>query len=323
MPGKRVLFFFTCLVAMATCFPMPAVSGSRSLTVTADQQLGLGDMFFSKGEYDRAVTAYETFLYFFPDDDKANYARFRIAMSYFKKEDFQGALEKFENIYRDEACGKFRIDAGFMAARCYVALGMRERAVTILEMLADLSHDNSVRDRAFYETGWSCLWTRGSLDDKMLAMAQENFAKISEKSKERLNVGGILNEIEIARHGDDGLLSSMKSPRLAGALGVVPGAGYLYCRRPGDALAAFLFNSMMMLAAYEAFDNGNGALGAVISVVELGFYGGSIYGSVGAAHKYNKRQTAFFLDRLRTSARAGIMPAGRGTGLQFFLQKPF
>ena len=49
----------------------------------------------------------------------------------------------------------------------------------------------------------------------------------------------------------------------------------------------------------ESFDKELYALGAVISVVEFGFYAGNIYGAVGSAHKYNKLQDAAFIDNLK------------------------
>ena len=53
----------------------------------------------------------------------------------------------------------------------------------------------------------------------------------------------------------------------------------------------------LMLAAYTAFEDGNTARGAVVSFVGAGFYSGSIYGSVSAAHKYNHAQRRQILDR--------------------------
>ena len=52
--------------------------------------------------------------------------------------------------------------------------------------------------------------------------------------------------------------------------------------------ASFLFNTGMICAACLAFDHDNPALGSVIAFVETGFYSGNIYGSITAAHKYNK-----------------------------------
>ena len=46
----------------------------------------------------------------------------------------------------------------------------------------------------------------------------------------------------------------------------------------------------MIIAAWEAFDNDNEALGSLLTLFEIGFYTGNIYSAVNAAHKYNKKQ---------------------------------
>jgi hypothetical protein len=112
-----------------------------------------------------------------------------------------------------------------------------------------------------------------------------------------------------------------KSPRLAGFLSVLPGAGFAYCGRYRDALAAFLLNAGLILAACESFDNDNEALGAVIAFVGAGFYGGNIYGAVSSAHKYNRSSRQRFLEDLhsRTGVTLSLLPERRAiaVGLRY------
>jgi hypothetical protein len=54
-----------------------------------------------------------------------------------------------------------------------------------------------------------------------------------------------------------------------------------------------------MLAAYESFDDGNDALGGVITFVGLGFYAGNIYGATTSAHKYNRNKERGFIENLK------------------------
>ncbi|MFZ5562870.1 MAG: tetratricopeptide repeat protein [Thermodesulfobacteriota bacterium] len=301
---------------------VPVVADSSALTISADQQIGLGDHFFSSGEYDRAATAYETFLYFFPDSERAEYARFQIARAFFEKGEVEAALERFEKLYAEGKDTGFRAEAGFMAGRCHVALGRRSLALSMMTRLAENYDDPAIHERVFYETAWSYLETAPVLAEEDLAAAMESFQRISPPGQERLHVRQMLRALEQARYDDDGLLASMKRPGLAGALAVVPGAGYLYCGRYQDALISFLFNGAMILAAWEAFDKDQEALGAVLSMVELGFYGGNVYGSVSAAHKYNRQRTGVFMKGLR-SIGAGFVPAGDGVGVKVSFQQPF
>ena len=79
-----------------------------------------------------------------------------------------------------------------------------------------------------------------------------------------------------------------KSPALAGLLGVVPGLGYLYAGYPESALSALILDSLLLAASYKAFDDGNKPLGALLGIVGVGWYAGSIYGSVSAVERRNE-----------------------------------
>lgn len=62
-------------------------------------------------------------------------------------------------------------------------------------------------------------------------------------------------------------------------------------------LRLFFLNAGLGLAAWKAFEQDNPALGGVISFVGAGFYSGSIYGSVSAAHKFNHARKIEILER--------------------------
>ena len=57
-----------------------------------------------------------------------------------------------------------------------------------------------------------------------------------------------------------------------------------------------------IVAAWQAYDDGNEALAGVIGFVGTGFYSGNIYGSITSAHKYNKKKVADILSRHITIA---------------------
>jgi hypothetical protein len=79
-----------------------------------------------------------------------------------------------------------------------------------------------------------------------------------------------------------------KNPKLAGALAIIPGLGYLYSDHKRSALSALILNGLLAGAAYEAFENDQPILGALFSSIGIGWYAGNIYGSIHAAERYNK-----------------------------------
>jgi len=91
-----------------------------------------------------------------------------------------------------------------------------------------------------------------------------------------------------------------KDPKTAAILSaILPGAGHAYVGRPKDARFAFLSNGLMIGATVEAFNRDMPALGAVLGVLELGWYSGTIFSASSLAHKYNKQQRDQFLDKIQ------------------------
>jgi hypothetical protein len=78
-----------------------------------------------------------------------------------------------------------------------------------------------------------------------------------------------------------------------------------------------------MYAAYEAFDNDNNALGGIITLVELGFYTGNIYGAVSSAHKYNRTKTGQFIQKLRKNHKVNFSAGFNAKGFCAALRLPF
>ena len=123
---------------------------------------------------------------------------------------------------------------------------------------------------------------------------------ISKKNRDRYRLEDLSREM--SRKSD----LKTKSPTLAGILAVIPGAGHLYCGRYRDATVAFILNSAMIYAAYEAFDHDQNVLGGLITFFELGFYAGNIYSAVGSAHKHNRSVKKGFLDYLKQNSRVTL-----------------
>lgn len=94
-----------------------------------------------------------------------------------------------------------------------------------------------------------------------------------------------------------------KSPALAGVLGVIPGAGYLYAGHKQTALSSLIVNGLMAYACYTSFEKGNKGLGILTGVFGLSFYIGNIQGSVKSAKRYNRKQQE---DKIKNLERTSI-----------------
>jgi len=289
-----------CLLILFTFFSN--ADAGDVLETEADAQFRFAEQYFSDQAYDRAVAEYERFIFFFPKDSRVPQAMYQTGLSYFESKDFIKALTAFSQLpdkYGNTAFSMtdFPAKAYFMISECYLKLNDPGQAVSNLRNLLALSNDRNIHDECFYRIGW--IYIETSSWDK----ANECFGKISPENKDKYRLETLAAEL----NKSDSI--PLKNPSATGILAVFPGAGFLYCNRYQDALTAFLLNAGLMYAAYEAFDKENYALGGLLSFAELGFYAGSIYGSVTAAHKYNRARTQGFIEELKQNAKV-VLSAG-------------
>ena len=294
---------------MLLLFNLPAAaSAGQVVQVDAREQFGYAESLYAGGDYLLAAGEYKRFEYLFPDHDSAETAAFKVGMCYLKAGRYPDAIASFKDYMRRYPEGRHYHASHFKISGAYVASGQTGAAIATLQNLVVVAEDVDVRDEARYRMGWIYIgmaqWEK----------AQEAFAHISAE-----NSGAYRCRELSARLAEEEKEIPRKSPKLAGSLALLPGGGYLYCGRYQDALAAFFVNGGLIWAAYEAFDNELYALGSVITFVEIGFYAGSIYGSVASAHKYNRRNERRWIERLRQQLKVKLAARyeNRGVELSF------
>lgn len=257
------------------------------MLIDADRQFEFAEHYFESRQYSRAVDEFKRFVYFFPGDIRVEQAMFNIGMSNFLNRRYSEAVEDFQALIDRFELDALSVKSYFMIGESHMELGAPGAAVIALNNLATVSSGVDVRDEAYYRIGWVYIET-ASWEN-----ARHYFSKISPSNRGKYKL------LELSENLDREKSIPGKDPSLAGLLSIVPGGGFAYCERYRDALVAFLLNGALIYAAYEAFDADNPALGAVIGFVEVGFYGGNIYGAVGSAHKYNMEKTGQFIEEIK------------------------
>ena len=283
---------FTMIFALL--FPFSQSFAGSVLKIDSDKQFSFAEDYFSNKEYFRAIGEYKRFIYFFPEDNRVGTAMYKIGMSHFKAGHFKNAINSFEAIIDKYEDTDLSTKAYFMISECYIKLNEAGSAIANLHNLITIRDDIHLRDEAYYRIGW--IYIEMASWEK----ARINFAKISPQSKNKYQLKRLSKELDRTK------LIDRKSPKIAGLLSIMPGAGFLYCERYRDALIAFLLNAGLMYAAYESFDDDNYALGGVITFVEVGFYAGNFYGAITSAHKYNRSKTGQFIDKLKQNTRINL-----------------
>lgn len=273
------------LICTLFAFALPATSGA--MAIDAEQQYRFAETLFDSHQYRRAAEEYQRFAFFFPDDPRQRQSRFKAGQAFLLAEDPETALTLFNELTDLMPLDSVAIESYFMMVECHLSLHAVTQAVVDLNNLITLSDDRSVRNRAYNRLGWLYI------DQTDWAAAQTAFARISADQRSWYHVDGLERDL------NDSSRLPARSPALAGALSIIPGAGQLYCNRYEDALIAFIVNAGLIWATHDAFDEEQYGLGGLLSFVALGFYAGNIYSAVADAHKYNQFQKQKFRDELK------------------------
>ena len=299
---------------------LPLTASAETIILDSEAQFRYAKQNYDNADYIVSIVEFKKFLSFFPDDNRAVEAEFHIGMSWYKGGKYAEAIKVFNHITEREvddapAQQTFRTEAAFMLAKAHIATGNPVMAEITLGNFIKTTSDINEIDRAKNLIAWIRLET--SKWDK----ARKSFLDVSKENKDTYQVDEILSRLEKTPD------IPKKSPALAGTLALIPGAGYLYCKRYQDAFVSCLLNSALIYAAYESFDHDQHALGGVISFIGFGFYSGSIYGSTSAAHKYNRNARRSFIRDIKkdipSGIQLGVMPDFKRKGLSLGMQIKF
>ncbi|WP_020588299.1 tetratricopeptide repeat protein [Desulfobacter curvatus] len=254
------------------------------LSITADMQFDYALTLFEQKDFTAAQVEFKRFLHFFPQDPRHERADYTTGVALFHSGQFYEAAKRFDTIIRQskDKDSPWARKSCFMQSQAFEAMGNTGYAQVVLQNYLKLTRDTETKDRIYLELARMHIQNTGNLGKDELDFARKNLLLISHEKQREFKVAKQLKAIDKAEN------APTKSPVLAGVLAIIPGGGMLYCERYKDAFINFCFNTGLIWAAYTAFDHDNPALGGVITFMETGFYSGNIYGSITAAHKYNK-----------------------------------
>ncbi len=269
------------LVGLGVLMPNPfGLSVCCAQEQDADIQWALAEYLSGRGEHYRAITEYERFIFYFPQDSRVGSARVRILESYVAgkwwPEGVKAAMEAMED---PELSGELRCRAMELLGICHVRMGDSGKGREVLSSALEVCTNPTVRDRirlfmAELEAG---LGRWGAVAQALEAVeaagdpgraAREHAAKI--------------------RQGE--LSSKERSPWTAAVLAALfPGAGHAYLGRWEDAALVFMVNGAFLGATVEAIQKKQPALAGGMALAELLWYTGNIFSSVSNTHKHNRQ----------------------------------
>ena len=255
-----------------------------------------GDHLFSQGDFYRAITEYERYLFLAdaPDGD-AQAVKFNIASAYYWGEKWDAAGQRFlglKNTSPDTPAGKLSI--------LYLASIAEKQKRPLL----------AVDYLETYLQAWPKEPAAPAAREQLIL----NYMQLNNREQAE-QVVDATGSAAISRDDIDRYFAlPRKSPLAAGVLSaVLPGAGQAYNRHWGDAVLSFAINAVFIGGTYAAFDNDEEVLGVFLALMETTWYTGNIYNAVNGAHQYNRQQKDRFLRNLKMQYGLGF-PPGTGSG---------
>lgn len=279
-----------CTVAIVlVLLSAPTWAASRTVVITDEVQLGLGDAFMADGEYYRAVTEYLRYLYLFPDADHTHYALLQIGLAHFRGGDYQHAIDYFSRV-RATYNPDYFSTAAYHEGLCYERLKLPDKAQDAFARAVAFDANSAPAREA--QLGKAL----GQIEQGDLAAGHTDLERFQRLYPEEPRAGSVAQALKLI---DAQAVTPRKSPVLAGALSaVVPGSGQAYSGRYRDGLAALLVNGLLIAGTVVALDQENYAAAAVIGGVGLPFYLGNIYSAANSAQKWNVSLNRDLRDRL-------------------------
>lgn len=118
-------------------------SSGETGVLPADEQYQAAMWLYENEEYDRAVAAFQAFVFNYPQDPRVSDARWLAAESYYAMEDWATAAQEYLNYQRDFPRGERAAEAIYQAGRSYQEMSLRpeldqrdtERAINVYERL--------------------------------------------------------------------------------------------------------------------------------------------------------------------------------------------
>ena len=258
-----------------------------------------GDHLFQQGDYYRAITEYERFVFLAPEHADAPEVRLRIGEAYYFGEKWDAAARAFRALEAsDKNQDVRRVSALYLAA---VAMRQKEiqRSIDLLEKyLADFPDD---------------AWRNDVICQLILLDLRSGRAGEAERRMAEANAGGTAPLPLGAADLEEWKRLPRKSPVLAGSLSaILPGAGQAYVGHWSDAALAFGLNAAFLWGTYEAFDRDENVLGCFLLALDTTWYFGNVYNAANGARRVNQNGQKRFFENLDVRYGLTFPPARKG-----------
>ena len=291
MPRFCLILIVIAALLLGVASPAFA-SGPEDPFSGANQQLLRGDALYYEGDYYRALTAYKEFLWAKPGDRRANRVRLKKAWIYRISGDHRESARILDGLTENSDEDVEAWWAQFYLGQVAVDAERTPLASRAFEGILDLCEPQLVRlsEGAQDPEAVSCMELTGR---SRLALAD-----VYASRHEFDTAIGHLRQVpadspwatEAAEIADvvDGISIPRKSPALAGTLSIVPGLGHFYLGEYSNGILAMAWNGIFIYGLVDSILSGRYGQAALIGLLESIWYGGTIFGAIAGAQRFNR-----------------------------------
>ncbi len=234
---------------------------------------------YNKGDYYRAISEFNRYLFFYKKSTKRNETYLYITKSYYYAEQFHQSIENGKKFLDKIKQNYYSDRLRFWLATSYLRIEDFKNSYDLYNYLKSNSSKKEISEYSYYRLIWIPIlqekWHRSLtiLNDFQNNYPKSDLIPITDLMKKDINRG-----IEF----------TPLSPTLAaGMSAVIPGLGQIYSKRIGDGIVAFSLIAALSYGVYYYYNNGPKEICYSLSLLDIIFYLGNIYTAFGSAHKYN------------------------------------
>jgi len=207
-----------------------------ALKSEADEVLRLADALFNFQSYDESITEYKRFLFFNPNDERAGYAHYKIALACRAEHDWEKAVDALKTSINltdnDELRDERTIDLGITL----IASGNYSLAQLELLKVSEFSRYQSMKRKALYFQGVAFLYMFNWENARQAFRHFYSTASEQKRSEEAKKIDALLVESQHLPY---------KSVTIAKTLSTfLPGTGQIYASNWKNGLNAMAVNSL-------------------------------------------------------------------------------
>lgn len=249
---------------------------------SAQSTLPYADYLFQRGEYYRAISAYDQYLFFHATRyQDSSYCTMQILKCYYFGQEYKSAIGFGESYLAScKVGGQPKDDLARYVGLSYLKMGYPKSAM--------LYFDTTIESPRLKLLNGICHLFLNEWDK-----ANEQFISIGNTSDSTTSA----SVKDLSRIALNGKTLSARSPAFAGILStVLPGAGYAYTGNYQTGIFSLALNALLLGSAFELHRNNFKFTGTFIFIVGFGWYIGNIYGSYTSAVKYNESIRQVYID---------------------------